>query len=78
MDLKIEIQQKIIQIFNQTNEPLSITDISKKVGIQRITAKKHLERLIEMNLIKEIKKPPLRLFVSNDKIKLENLLVECN
>lgn len=62
----IEIEQKILKIFVETNSLLNISDIAKKVGTQRITAKKHLERLTKRGLIKEISKPPMRLFFKTE------------
>lgn len=71
----LEIEQRIIEIFIESDYPLNIEDVAKQVPTQRITAKKHLNRLKKRGLIEEIPKPPMLLFfVKEDKQKLKEFL----
>ena len=68
MNYNEDIRRRILSHLKVTEFGLSITDVSVLVPTTRITAKKHLERLVRENLARETKKGNLRIFngVSND------------
>jgi predicted ArsR family transcriptional regulator len=57
-----EIRARVIGVLHA--EPVaSIQEVAMKAKTMRVTAKKHLERLVKEDLVIELKKGPARLFM---------------
>jgi len=61
-----EIRKRVIDVLS--NEPVaSIQEVALKAKTMRITAKKHLERLVREGLAIELRKGPARLFMLKER-----------
>jgi len=61
-----EIRARVLAVLS--NEPVaSILEVATKAKTMRVTAKKHLERLVREGLAIEMQKGPARLFMLTER-----------
>lgn len=59
----IYVNAKVIKAFLDSNEPLYISEVKTKAGVNKATAVTHILRLVNLGYIEELEKnPQLRLF----------------
>ena len=63
-----KIRKRVIDVL--TTEPVaSIYEVATKAKTMRVTAKKHLERLVREGLAIELRKGPARLFMLKERVQ---------